>query len=362
MQCNVMQACSRKNYNMVSSVGKSGQNNYSVNSTTMPMKIDSPPATVKQIVHSKVPNGGAVSPPSSPQRVTRSRIHGQKEELKTTTTTKTLGASSNDVTSVTTSQERVVCPELAINYANTVISSRLGSLNSKQAELESKMARLSERLRHKQLQLTNSHARKQLDFYEHNRSRKQNSLVLLTTDVLSEVEVDHAKALPVQVDGASEDKMAKPELNVPLSPVKAENSFCSSLESSFQSSFQEDISLAQIAGRLEFSRQMVDEDVTDCSSDEEAETELLLQSNERYVSSQALSMCFVVRLCVVCLSGGSQPAYNLVSLTASNCYEYSIRYCILDCNLTGLLVGGLPVAMNNFLPVLEKQCHYFNHY
>lgn len=264
-----MQACARKNYSMVSSVVKSAQNNYPLNSTTMPMKVDSPPATVSHVVqHTKVSTNGAVnSPPSSPKRVTRSRIRHQKElQTTATTSTKTLGASSSDATSLT-SQERVVCPELAINYANTVISSRLGSLNSKQSELESKMVRLSERLRRKQLQLANGHARKQLDFYDGNRSTKTNNSVLSTTD-LSEVEVDLAKALPVQVDGASEDKMAKREL---LSPIKAEHSFSSSLESTFQ----EDVSLAQIEGRLEFSRQMVDEDITDCSSDEEAETEVL---------------------------------------------------------------------------------------
>lgn len=265
-----MQAWSRKNYNMVSSVVKSAQNNYSVNSTTMPMKLDSPPASVNQVVQvTKVPNG-AISSPNSPKRVrvTRSRIRCQKEEESKTATTKTLGASSNDANSLT-SQERVVCPELAINYANTVISTRLGALNSKQVDLESKLVKLSKKLRHKQLQLANSHARKQLDFYNQDRSTKRSDSILSNTDV-SEMEVDFAKAIPNQVNGASDDKVSKPEQAI--SPIQAEHSFSSSLESSFR---ENTVDFSQIEKRLEFSRQMVDEDVTDCSSDEEAETEVL---------------------------------------------------------------------------------------
>ena len=265
-----MQACSGKNnYNMVSSVVKPGKNNYTQHSTAMPTKIDSPTSTATQVVHSKVSNG-SISPPSSPQRVTRSRLRYQKEQKMAT---KTEGASSNDAASIT-NQERLVCPELAINYANTVISSRLGTLHTQQAELESKMVKLSGRLRHKQLQLANSHARKQLDFYDHNQSTKRSNSTLSTTDV-SDMEVNVTKALPIQVDGASEESTGQLELKM-LSPIKAEDSF-----SSLESSFQEECGLAQIEGRLEFARQLVDEDATDCSSDEE--TNMEITTNPRLV-------------------------------------------------------------------------------
>ena len=253
---------------MVSSIIKPSKNSYCEHTSAMPTKIGSP-GTANQVINSKVtkvngtnatPNG-EVSPPGSPQRVTRSRVRLQKQLEQTT---KTEGASSNDGTSVT-NQERLVCPELAINYANSVISSRLGTLNSKQSELEAKLGRLRGKVRQKQLQLSHSHAQTQLDFYDHAKSTKPNSL-LSTTD-LSDSEVIVNKPLPIQVDGASDDSLIKIEPRA-LSPMKAEDSF-----SSLESSFFDEGSWSSIEGRLEFGRQLVDDEATDCSSDEEMDIE-----------------------------------------------------------------------------------------
>lgn len=242
---------------MVSSVVKPAQDNYS---NAMPTKIDSP-STANQVEHSKITNG-KVSPSCSPQRVTRSRVRCQKEQKLAT---KTQGASSNDAVSTTT-HERLVCPELAINYANTVISSRLNTLGSKQAELESKLVKLSGRVRQKQLQLANSHARKQLDFHSQSKSSKQQDSSTLSVTDVSDMEIDVTKPLPIQMDGASEECSIKTELKT--SSPKLEDSL-----SSLESSFQEESIWPQIEGRLEFGRQLLDEDATDYSSDEETDLE-----------------------------------------------------------------------------------------
>lgn len=250
---------------MVSSIVKPSKNNYCEHSSAMPTKVGSP-TTASPVINSKVAktNGtnGEASPPCSPQRVTRSRVRFQKQLEQTM---KTKGASSDDGTSIT-NQERLVCPELAINYANTVISSRLGTLNSTQSELEAKLGKLKTRLRQKQLQLATSHARKQLEFHHQAKSSKSNASVLSTTD-LSDSEVSVTKLLPIQVDGASEESFLEAEHKT-LSPTKPEDSF-----SSLESSFSDESTWGQIEGRLEFGQQLLDDEATDCSSDEEMDVE-----------------------------------------------------------------------------------------
>lgn len=263
---------------MVSSLIKHTKNNCE-HSSEMPTRIGTPSSPqTKVVVNSKLThcsngNGQATpSPPSSPQRVTRSRTTRSQthKELKPSllnSTTKTEGANSSDGTSLThqSDTERLVCPELAISYASTMISSRVGALSSRQSALELRLTGLSGRLKKKQLRLAHSHARKQLDFNKQSKD-SQKDLSSTFEASISDMDTSASNSLPIQVDGASDDGFMSAEVKGEF-PYAGGESF-SSLESSLQ---DEDGEWGQIGQRLEFMRCLVDDEATDCSSDEEIE-------------------------------------------------------------------------------------------
>ena len=265
---------------MVSSIVKPTKNSCE-HSSEMPTRIGSPSTPLtKVVVNSKLAhctngNGQATpSPPSSPQRVTRSRTtrsqtHKEHKPTVMNSTTKTEGGNSNDDTSLThqSNTERLVCPELAISYASTVINSRVGALASRQSTLESQLTGLSVKLKKRQLRLAHGHARKQLDFYKQSKSGGSRKNLSTTFEAsTSDMDTSASSSLPIQVDGASDDSLVSAGVKVEYPYVGGES--FSSLESSLQ---DEDGEWGQIGQRLECLRRLVDDEATDCSSDEDIE-------------------------------------------------------------------------------------------
>ena len=76
----------------------------------------------------------------------------------------TEGTSSGEDSSVTvlSDEARLVCPEVAVHFSGTLLSSRVGLLSACQSELEARLVRLQKRLREKQLLLVQGHAHSQL--------------------------------------------------------------------------------------------------------------------------------------------------------------------------------------------------------
>jgi len=234
---------------MVSSILKPSKESLSEHTTSMPSIKNSSPGSP---LSSKIPKTNGQHPHSPPECFTNSKLHSENPE------TKTSGASTNMATSVT-SQERSLCPEQAINITNTVLASRLVGLGSKQAEMESKMSKLNGRVRQKQLKMTNTHVRKQLDFYQGSKTARSDASTLSATDQ-SDIELDPGMIPPpLQMDSSIGSlSLSKSELSKP------EDSF-----NSLESSVMDESVLEHLESRLDFGRQALDEYATDTSSDEE---------------------------------------------------------------------------------------------
>lgn len=272
---------------MVSSIIKPTKNSCE-HSSEMPTRVHSPSTSLTKITlnsklsHDINANGQTTpSPPSSPQRMTLSCTSQFQSRKKDKTsilnlTTKTEGGHSNDESSFThqSNAQRLVCPELAISYASTIIHSRVGALSTKQSSLDSRLVELNRKLRKGQLKLAQSHAKRQLNFYK--LSKEVGSHINLASTSFEATDISQTEhgqsdgvtcnSFPIQVDGASDDSFLS-------LGVKTESSYTgcesfSSLESSLQ---DEECVWAQVGQRLDITRYLVDDEITDCSSDEETE-------------------------------------------------------------------------------------------
>ena len=112
----------------------------------------------------------------------------------------TKGAHSSDQSSLTnhSNSSRLICPKLAIRYAGNLVTRKAGDLASKQKVLEKHVAFLQKSIRQRQLRLIHTHTSTQLKFFE-NTSNLSDTL---KSDPLNQ---GGSLALPIQVDGASDD-------------------------------------------------------------------------------------------------------------------------------------------------------------
>lgn len=246
--------------------------------------------------------------------------------------TKTRGSHSNEQGSSTMSlgdqsqHRRLVCPELAINYTGTLMSHRAGQLVGSQRELESQFSMVTRKLRQKQLQGVQSHARRQLHFQDkttscgdkyHKVGDLAGSLGSAKSDSLSSVASSDGQSdktepmdtleghgglsehqLPIQVDGASDERLsltsgvedqsvAGSNLGEGLKPlypiggaekddVFREETASLGLKTTLERCSKErgvglESSVKCIEQQLLGLSSMMDDDVTDSSSDEEEE-------------------------------------------------------------------------------------------
>ncbi len=209
--------------------------------------------------------------------------------------TKTEGAHSGEqssVTTLTTPSERsqLVCPELAVNYSSSLIGSRCGQLSKRQRELEQKLASLQRELRERQLLLVHKHAQAQIESHSEREdsflSRRSCSLEPSPPVEVMQVDGAPADSLGSRADCQRLDSVATPissdlsgycgGTTTSMSSLSGESS--SLLDWSIESDRKPDMareegctvqSATHIQQQLELLEGMVDEEMTDESSDEE---------------------------------------------------------------------------------------------
>ena len=117
------------------------------------------------------------------------------------------------MTNLGSTRSRMVCPELAIGYTGSLVSSRADQLMSNQCQVELRLALLQRKLRERQLSVVHNHAKKQLEcdptqyspLPRRRKSSGSRSLTsVCTTESLVDVEMIDCD-LPIQVDGALDD-------------------------------------------------------------------------------------------------------------------------------------------------------------
>ena len=210
-----------------------------------------------------------------------------------------------------TNHRRLVYPELSLSYTKSLMSKRSVQLSSRQHGLESRLASLQRQLRTRQLSLVNRHARMQVKSHEdiaQTRKLSQSSPALARKDGVESL--SHMDAEPVlvrqpdpshsmiQVDGAPADPLTpRTEYrrvdSIATTPsdggvMSDESPFASF--SSESSLMEEDVVpvATQIQQQLECLEGMVEDDLTESSSDEE-------EWNETWVSRYVyLSVCLFV--------------------------------------------------------------------
>ena len=192
---------------------------------------------------------------------------------------KTEGAhSSNEESSLTglCNSSRLMCPELALSYTGSLITKRAAHLTSKQKMLEKQVSSLQRKVRQRQLRVVDSHVRKQLHFLE---DTERDALTADESESsVSELphRTESIMPLPIQVDGASDDTFISPneEMNRTGGDgrVRGEDSF-SSMES-YVSNVPSDAEggvVQTMTAQLSALEGLLDDDLTDASSDEEDE-------------------------------------------------------------------------------------------
>ena len=187
--------------------------------------------------------------------------------------------------------------QTAVQYAGDLINTRARYLTGKQEELDKRVSKLHKCIRHQQLRLMHAYTSTQLKFVEKAEKEKQmkcSSTVPCSTNLDSHT-TDKSLALPIQVDGASDDsflaqvssiadttepfKMDSTVANSFPARTRCEDSF-SSLESCMTTSGSSSVgnevegtltrkNLVCVKDHLASLETLVDPDLTDASSDEE---------------------------------------------------------------------------------------------
>lgn len=234
-------------------------------------------------------NGTLDTPPLS-------AIGGILHEERCKSPPKSEGQHSNNQSSLTgiSNEGRLMCPELAFSYTSTMIGKRAGCLANKQRDLERRVASLQRKIRLRQLHMVHSHACRQLQFDSNINDQDTSNMgdgsnmdgsgsSLTDSDFSMEISPPRTRVgamdLPSQVDGSSDEAF------FPLPPEvlqlggegggpsrkRTEDSF-SSVDSCISSVSPSEVEgdgalMAQLAS-LE---SLLDEDLTEVSSDEEGE-------------------------------------------------------------------------------------------
>lgn len=205
---------------------------------------------------------------------------------------KTEGAHSSEQSSLTSSTERnqLVCPELAVNYSSSLIGNRGSQLSTRQRELERKLASLKKELGKKQLLVVHKHAQAQLESHAKrrdtsvsSRSCSMEASPLTPIPPVEVMQVDGAPANPLGLRGDCQ------RLDSTTTTVSSEGSGCycdratshsvsSLLDESSSLDWSTELELrgkvegqaaTHVQKQLECLQGLVDEEMTEGSSDEE---------------------------------------------------------------------------------------------
>lgn len=249
----------------------------------MASRITALSKTMMQSSHTKLPrkkrNGvviGTTAPPPSPPPPPADHKSPQIEDRHSTPpATTTLGSNCG----------RLVCPELAVGYTSSLISERGKQLACNQYNVESRLTSLQRRLCKRQLSVVHSHAKRQLEYdstkYSPPQRRRKSSgshslTSVCTTESLVDVEMMDCE-FPLQVDGSSDDAFLIPrgdfQRHVSLATSSSEGTHTGD-ESMYDLEFEGTVSTAaRLQQRVEELGGLVDEEMTEGSSDEEEEEE-----------------------------------------------------------------------------------------
>ncbi len=209
---------------------------------------------------------------------------------------KTEAAHSSEQSSVTTSnapseRSQLVCPELAVNYSTSLISGRNSQLSTRQRELERTLASVQRQLRERQLLLAHKHAQAQVESHS---NRRESSVFTRSCSMEPSPVIPSPPVEVMQVDGAPADPLGSRGTCQRLNSTATSsedfgncgdaNTYSASLldeSSSLDWSTESEPNLgrrsrgdvSQLATRLQHQLEclegMVDEEMTEGSSDEE---------------------------------------------------------------------------------------------
>ena len=185
------------------------------------------------------------------------------------------------ISNLGSTRSRMVCPELAIGYTGSLVSSRVDQLSSNQCQVELRLALLQRKLRERQLSVVHDHAKKQLEcdptqyspLPRRRKSSGSRSLTsVCTTESLVDVEMIDCE-LPIQVDGALDDAFLHSRVDyqrhASLATTSSEGTRTAD-DSGCDLEFEGIAPAAtKLQQRLEEVEGLVDGDMTEDSSDEE---------------------------------------------------------------------------------------------
>ena len=164
----------------------------------------------------KVPHrNGIISPNHSPSpSVLNSKPNHVSSKLVSPKTEGRATSEQSSLTNTASERARLVCPELAMGYTSSILGNRSGQLVSRQQDLAKRLASLRKSLHEKQLAVAHDHARSQLASLREGRrrsplswSRDSSTSTLSTTS--SE---EHKGRVPPKIDMQVDGTMAEPPL------------------------------------------------------------------------------------------------------------------------------------------------------
>ena len=137
-------------------------NSSGLSDSEMTSCFTAPSKTMMQSSRVKLPRkkrNGVVTPCSCSSSSSPNNCTSSQTERRAPSDKKFQTAISN----LGSTRSRMVCPELAIGYTGSLVSSRVDQLSSKQCQVELRLALLQRKLRERQLSVVHDHAKKQLE-------------------------------------------------------------------------------------------------------------------------------------------------------------------------------------------------------
>ena len=238
---------------------------------------------------------------TSPSSVPISKPNHMSSKLVSPKSEGRATSEGSSLTDTSSERARLVCPELAMGYTSSILGNRSGQLVTRQQDLERRLAALRKSLHKKQLAVAVDHARSQLVSLGDGRRRsplsssRDGSTSTLSTSSLE----DHKGRVPPKIDMQVDGTMAEPppskRPNIDIEePVRdhgdvaepdlfRESSVDEAMDVSLPLSSDSFLSLSEwteedlvpmatrIQQQLGNLESLVDDELTDLSSDEEVE-------------------------------------------------------------------------------------------
>ena len=244
----------------------------------------------------KVPHrNGIISPVRgpSPKLTPNTRPNHVSAKLVSPKTEGKATSEQSSLTDTPSKRARLVCPDLAVSYTGSILGNRSGQLVSRQQDLEKQLSSLQKKLREKQLVLVHDHAKSQLASLKDGDRRsslgwsRNGSTSSLSTSSLEQREDRVPAKIDMQVDGTMAEpplpKRPHVDLEEPERDLLQESSVDERMDVSLPLSSNSLLTLSdwtdedlvstavKIQEQLGNLESLVDGELTDFSSDEEAE-------------------------------------------------------------------------------------------